>query len=106
MRWAASSIGRMLNTMRHAKEPVIRAEASCQEVMHLASDPDFDVRTLLPAPTNTAEDAGPYFNVAVLTRFQAERRSSRSLACAAIRSTRPLTRTSSGRTSTMASQRR
>ena len=53
----------MLNAMRHAKEPVIRAEASCQEVVHLASDPDFDIRTLLPAPTNTAEDAGPYFNM-------------------------------------------
>jgi len=35
-------------------------KAQCQEVVHLASDPDFDLRTLLPAPTNTPEDAGPY----------------------------------------------
>lgn len=33
----------------------------CQEVVHRADDPDFDLRTLLPAPTNTPIDAGPYF---------------------------------------------
>ncbi len=35
-------------------------DAKCQEVVHLASDPDFDIRKLIPAPTNTEEDAGPY----------------------------------------------
>lgn len=39
------------------------ADAKCQEVVHLASDPDFDIRTLLPAPTNTPEDAGPYITL-------------------------------------------
>ncbi len=34
--------------------------APCQEVVHRADDLDFDLRTLLPAPTNTPEDAGPY----------------------------------------------
>ncbi|TCL02911.1 MULTISPECIES: UbiD family decarboxylase [Sodalis] len=34
--------------------------APCQEVVHLATDAGFDLRTLLPAPTNTEEDAGPY----------------------------------------------
>lgn len=38
-------------------------KAQCQEVVHLASDPGFDLRTLLPAPTNTAEDAGPYITM-------------------------------------------
>lgn len=35
--------------------------APCQEVVHRADGPDFDLRTLLPAPTNTDLDAGPYF---------------------------------------------
>lgn len=33
------------------------------EVVHLASDDDFDLRKLLPAPTNTEEDAGPYITM-------------------------------------------
>jgi len=40
---------------------VVPAEkALCQEVKHFATDADFDLRTLVPAPTNTPEDAGPY----------------------------------------------
>lgn len=38
-------------------------QAVCQEVVHYASDPDFDIRKLVPAPTNTAEDAGPYITL-------------------------------------------
>ncbi len=38
-------------------------QAACQQVIHLASAPDFDIRKLLPAPTNTEEDAGPYFTM-------------------------------------------
>jgi 4-hydroxy-3-polyprenylbenzoate decarboxylase len=37
--------------------------ALCQEVVHRAEDADFDLRTLLPAPTNTPEDAGPYITM-------------------------------------------
>lgn len=33
----------------------------CQEFVHRADDPNFDLRKILPAPTNTPEDAGPYF---------------------------------------------
>ncbi len=40
-----------------------QSQAKCQEVVHLASDPDFDVRKLVPAPTNTEEDAGPYITL-------------------------------------------
>src|SRR4051794_4055521 len=35
--------------------------APCQEVVHRADEDGFDIRKLLPAPTNTPEDAGPYF---------------------------------------------
>lgn len=36
-------------------------DAPCQEEVHLATDEGFDLRTLLPAPKNTPEDAGPFF---------------------------------------------
>lgn len=38
----------------------------CQEVVHLASDPDFDIRKLIPAPTNTPDDAGPFITMGLL----------------------------------------
>lgn len=44
--------------------PVLTNEkAVAQEVVHLATDADFDLRKLLPAPTNTEEDAGPYITM-------------------------------------------
>jgi len=42
---------------------VERKEAPCQEEVYLASDPDFDLRKLIPAPTNTPVDAGPYITM-------------------------------------------
>jgi 4-hydroxy-3-polyprenylbenzoate decarboxylase len=36
-------------------------QAPCQEQVFYADDPDFDLRKLLPAPTNTPIDAGPFF---------------------------------------------
>ncbi|KEA51342.1 3,4-dihydroxybenzoate decarboxylase [Mangrovibacter sp. MFB070] len=42
---------------------VPREQAACQEVVHLATDPGFDILKILPAPTNTPEDAGPYFTL-------------------------------------------
>ena len=45
-------------------EPVVTdGPAPCQEVVHLASDPDFDLFKLVPAPTNTPVDAGPYITL-------------------------------------------
>ncbi|MDD8048250.1 MAG: UbiD family decarboxylase [Thomasclavelia sp.] len=38
-------------------------KAKCQEVKYFASDEGFDVRKILPAPTNTLEDAGPYITL-------------------------------------------
>ena len=44
--------------------PVVSDEpAPCHEVVHLATDEDFDIRKILPAPTNTPYDAGPYLTL-------------------------------------------
>ncbi|NUU66851.1 UbiD family decarboxylase [Enterobacteriaceae bacterium BIT-l23] len=53
------------DSVEHAIAPIeVSADkAVCQEVVHLASDDDFDLRKLLPAPTNTEEDAGPYITM-------------------------------------------
>ncbi|MDE1184252.1 UbiD family decarboxylase [Paraburkholderia sp.] len=52
---------RMADAVRNAIAPVtISGDVPCQEVVHLASDPGFDLRTLIPAPTNTEGDAGPF----------------------------------------------
>ena len=41
-----------------AKEPAL-----CQQVVHKAKEPGFDLAKLLPAPTNTPDDAGPYITL-------------------------------------------
>ena len=53
------------DSVKNPIDPVVVAneKAQCQEVVHLATDPGFDIRKLLPAPTNTVEDAGPYFTM-------------------------------------------
>jgi 4-hydroxy-3-polyprenylbenzoate decarboxylase len=55
----------LMNSVQNPLPPVVvgKERALCQQVVHMASDPDFDIRTLLPAPTNTEEDAGPYFTM-------------------------------------------
>ncbi len=54
--------------VKHAIPPiVVEGSHPCQEDIHLASDPDFDLRRLLPAPTNTPEDAGPYITMGLCT---------------------------------------
>ena len=59
-------LGFLLNdALDNAIQPIeVPAErAACQEVVHLADEPGFDIRKLVPAPTNTAEDAGPYITL-------------------------------------------
>lgn len=53
------------DAVSHPVPPVVipPENAVCQEVVHLASDPDFSILNILPAPTNTPEDAGPYFTL-------------------------------------------
>lgn len=45
---------------------VTKEEAPVQEVVHLATDTGFDIRKIIPAPTNTEEDAGPYITMGVV----------------------------------------
>ena len=57
-------LGRQMGqAVKTAIPPVVvpARDAPCQEEVHRADDPDFDLRRLLPAPTNTEEDAGPFF---------------------------------------------
>jgi 4-hydroxy-3-polyprenylbenzoate decarboxylase len=55
----------LLDALNHTRAPVTVAssEAPCQEVV---LRPPFDLRTLIPAPTNTLKDAGPYFNMGLI----------------------------------------
>ena len=55
----------LLDALRKPIAPVMvaAAHAPCQEVV---IRPPFDLRTLIPAPTNTLLDAGPYFNMGLL----------------------------------------
>ena len=55
---------RLWNCASNPIAPVVSDETPlCQEVVHRAEDADFDLRRLLPAPTNTAQDAGPYITM-------------------------------------------
>ncbi len=64
-----SSVARLpfdlLAALRHPVAPVIVSseQAPCQEVV---IRPPFDLRTLIPAPTNTLHDAGPYFGMGLV----------------------------------------
>ena len=42
---------------------VVDGPAPCQQVVHRFTDPGFDLYKLLPAPTNTPDDAGPYITL-------------------------------------------
>ncbi len=62
---AREDLGRLLcECVQRPIAPVISdAPAPAQEVVHLAGDPDFDLLKLIPAPTNTPVDAGPYITL-------------------------------------------
>lgn len=53
----------MAQARRNVTPPVVieNKDAPCQEVVYRAEDDGFDLRKILPAPTNTTEDAGPFF---------------------------------------------
>ena len=47
--------------------PVLTDEpAPCQEVVYHADEPEFDLHKLVPAPTNTPDDAGPYITLGMV----------------------------------------
>ena len=50
----------LMDALQHLIQPtVIEGPAPCQEVVHRADDPGFDLRRLVPAPTNTPEALYP-----------------------------------------------
>jgi 4-hydroxy-3-polyprenylbenzoate decarboxylase len=51
------------DAFKKAIPPVVVEEGVCQEEVHLASDPDFDIRKILPAMKTTAVDAGSYITM-------------------------------------------
>ncbi|MCD7787249.1 MAG: UbiD family decarboxylase [Oscillospiraceae bacterium] len=56
------------------------AQAACHEEVHLASDPDFDLRSLLPVPLTTVRDAGPYITMGLCYASDPDDRSARNAA--------------------------
>lgn len=61
---AQDLVKRLYGCVSHPVAPVVvSGPALCQEVVHLASEPGFDLRRLIPAPTNTPDDAGPYITL-------------------------------------------
>lgn len=56
---------KLRNCVSNPIQPVMTEQEHplCQEVVHLASDADFDLYKLVPAPTNTPDDAGPYITL-------------------------------------------
>lgn len=62
---APERLGALLNeAVQNPIQPVVSNEKpACQEVIHYADEPGFDIRKLVPAPTNTVEDAGPYITM-------------------------------------------
>ena len=58
-------LGKLLyKSVDHPVPPVLtETSAPCQEVVHRATDEDFDLYKLVPAPTNTPDDAGPYITL-------------------------------------------
>lgn len=53
------------NAVKNPIPPIVidNKGAKCQEVVHYADEPGFDLRKLVPAPTNTEEDAGPFITM-------------------------------------------
>lgn len=59
------NLGKMLyESVDHPISPVLsKKPAPCQEIIHRADESDFDLYRLVPAPTNTPDDAGPYITL-------------------------------------------
>lgn len=59
------NLGKLLcECAKNPVQPVITDEpAPCQEMIYRCEEPDFDLFKLIPAPTNTPVDAGPYITM-------------------------------------------
>ena len=87
-------IGHLLNTdpvtlgefynksLRNSFEPVEIPgdKALCREKVYLATDPDFDIRKILPAPFATLMDAGPYISMGLCHAHDPENKDARNSA--------------------------
>jgi len=53
------------DSINHPVSPVVipTDNVQCREVIHLATDIGFDLNQIIPAPTNTPQDAGPYITM-------------------------------------------
>jgi 4-hydroxy-3-polyprenylbenzoate decarboxylase len=63
------TLGRFLkDAVSHPVAPITvdEKDAPAHEVVHRADEPDFDIRKLVAAPTNTPYDAGPYISCGVV----------------------------------------
>ena len=62
------------DSVKNAIDPVVVGadKAKCQEVVYRAEDEGFDIRKLVPAPTNTPEDAGPYITLGMCYAYDVE----------------------------------
>lgn len=59
--------------MKNPIAPVMTdGPAPCQERVYRVEDADFDLRKLVPAPTNTPEDAGPYVTMGLVSGHDPE----------------------------------
>lgn len=60
-----AELGKFLySSVNNPIPPVLTEEKPlCQQVVHKATDSDFDLYKLVPAPTNTPDDAGPYITL-------------------------------------------
>lgn len=57
---------KLIQGYNNRKEPIVldkNIKSPAQEIVHLATDEGFDIRKLIPAPTNTEFDAGPYITL-------------------------------------------
>lgn len=59
------NLGKLLwKSVDHPIPPVLtKGRGLCQQIVHRADEPDFDLEKLVPAPTNTPDDAGPYITL-------------------------------------------
>ena len=62
---APEDLGKLLyRSVENPIPPILTDKAApCQEVIPRATDPGFDLYKLVPAPTNTPDDAGPYITM-------------------------------------------
>ena len=75
------NLGRFyLDSMERAVDPVEipNEQAKCQEEVYLASDPDFDIRKIVPALYTTPTDAGAYITMGLLYASDPDDPSSRN----------------------------